>query len=377
MAGGGGVISSPNLIDRLEQRGVSFYTGVPCSYLGGPIAEATARGRYVPAANEGAALALAAGAVSAGRQALVFAQNSGFGNLINPLTSLIMPYQIPLLVLMSLRGWPDPDQDEPQHRVMGMTTHALLDSLGVRHWTLETAETDLDRVLDLALAELANDSPAFLLVRKGALSPPDSGKYRSTRPDRTATLSRAEGMRILLEDLPKSVIVSTTGYTSRDLFALNDGHRPFYMQGSMGHASAFALGVALNSAVDRPVLLLDGDGAALMHLGTMSTVGAAKPGNLVHVIFDNGSYESTGSQPTTADSVSFTAIATAAGYRSATECPTATDLHHGVRRAVATAGPHLLVVPTAPGMGAAPPRATSAISAPEIYRSFRAEVGAA
>src|SRR5690348_1267470 len=137
MAGTAAMITADEFSAEVVARGISIVTGVPCSYLAGPIKNLTDQGRYIPAANEGAAVAIACGASAAGARSAVMAQNSGLGNLVNPLTSLQATYRIPLLVFMSMRGWPDPANDEPQHTIMGGITHRMLDLIGARHWTLQ------------------------------------------------------------------------------------------------------------------------------------------------------------------------------------------------------------------------------------------------
>jgi len=189
-------------------------------------------GRYLPAPNEGAALAIAAGAALAGDQMGVLIQNSGLGNLINPLTSLVMPYRIGVAVFMSLRGWPDPARDEPQHAVMGSTSHALLDALGVWHWTLDGELSSLETILQQAADRVAAGVPAFVLVPKGTVQ-------KGAAPEGTgravpAAFGRAEALRTLAKTVPVSAaVVSTTGYTSRELCAVADRPSHFYMQGSM------------------------------------------------------------------------------------------------------------------------------------------------
>ncbi|GGM41582.1 thiamine pyrophosphate enzyme [Longimycelium tulufanense] len=368
------MITPEDFTASLAAHGVDFVTGVPCSYFTGPIAQLTEQNRYVPAANEGAALAIAAGAAASGRRGAVLAQNSGFGNLINPLTSLLIPYDIPVLVFMTLRGWPDPGQDEPQHAVMGTSTHPMLDAMGVRHWTLRETSTVLDEVLTPAMAELAQGRPAFVLVQKGAI-----GSAKPCLPPDLAAeerLQRRDVMRLVLEGLPDARTVATTGYTARELFALGDADRNFYMQGSMGHAMAFGLGIALARPEQKHVVVFDGDGGALMHLGSMSTIGASAPANLVHVILDNGVYESTGAQPTRSTRVDFASLGRATGYRTHELCRTESELKAAVVRIAQEPGPHLLAVRTAPSVDAAPPRATSAVSAGDIHRRFTAVLGA-
>jgi phosphonopyruvate decarboxylase len=368
------VTTTSHFVQALDRRGYRLHTGVPCSSFAGPIAQLTAERRYVPAANEGAALALAAGATAAGTPSVAYAQNSGFGNLLNPLTSLILPYRMPALVFMSLRGWPDPDADEPQHQVMGRTTHALLDTLQVPHWTLAADDGhDLEGVLDASTAALRQGRSAFVLVQPGAITGTPAG--RTEQADEAALPSRRDGMKAVLARIPGALVVSTTGYTSRELFALGDSDHTFYMQGSMGHASAFGLGVAL-CAGGRRVVVLDGDGAALMHLGSMSTIGATAPSNLVHVIFDNRAYESTGRQPTHSSTVSFAGVGASVGYRTTVECRQLHEVEEAADRAVGTPGPHLIVVRTSSWGGAAPPRATSSIPAPRILSRFSAVASA-
>jgi phosphonopyruvate decarboxylase len=354
---------------ELAGRGFDTASGVPCSHFGGPIALLSRSGDgYVPAPNEGAALAVAAGTALAGRRPYAMLQNSGLGNLINPLTSLVMTYKLPVLTFVSLRGWPDPATDEPQHEVMGPASHPLLAALGVPHYTLR-AEDGVDRfreLLDAAEKDLADRRAPFVLVERGSIGKADAGAA-----DAEHGLPSAEVMARIAELAPDAALVATTGYTGRELFAVADRPGNFYMQGSMGHASSLALGVAL-SRPEQTVIVLDGDGAALMHLGAMSTIGQQSPPNLVHVVLDNGVHESTGGQATTSRTTSFSAAATACGYRTAADCPTLDDLATSLRAALSSPGPHLLAVRTLPRTGAIPPRATSALSAEAIRDRFSA-----
>jgi phosphonopyruvate decarboxylase len=366
------VIPADRFCSALDARGVDLVTGVPCSYLAGPIELLTRAGRYLPAANEGAAVALAGGVVATGSRAAVISQNSGLGNLLNPLTSLHMTYRIPLLVFLSLRGWPDPMQDEPQHRVMGRATHGLLDALGVTHWTLRPSVEHLDLLLDRSEGELTAGRPTFILVPKRTVEP-----TRPVRPVAQASLSRTAALRLVLPRLRDVPVVATTGYTSRALFALGPADHHFYMQGSMGHAMAFGLGLAVRRRLTGGrVVVLDGDGAALMHLGTMSTIGAAGVPNLVHLILDNQAYESTGAQSTTSATTDLAGVAAAAGYPSARTCATSGELTEAIDAALTTPGPHLICVRVAGDEQPAPPRATASVEAPEIYRRFTRALGA-
>ncbi|MEV6974452.1 phosphonopyruvate decarboxylase [Kitasatospora sp. NPDC093806] len=365
------MISAEVFCEELTRRGFTMATGVPCSSFGGPIALLSRdTDTYVPAANEGAAVAIAAGVALAGGRPYVMLQNSGLGNLINPLTSLVATYRIPLLIFVSLRGWPDPATDEPQHAVMGPSTHALLDAVGAPHHTLR-ADDDLARfseVLDAAQKDLEAQRPVFVLVERKAIGtvPAEVDTGRTGVPS-------ADAMRLIAELAPEAALVATTGYTGRELFAVADRPGAFYMQGSMGHASAIGLGVA-RTRPERTVIVLDGDGAALMHLGTLSTIGHAAPPNLIHVVLDNGAHESTGGQCTTSGTTSFAVAGTAAGYRGTAECRSLDEVREAVREALDSPGPHLISVRTLPRTGVIPPRATSALGAEDIRDRFAASL---
>jgi phosphonopyruvate decarboxylase len=364
------VIDPVELAKGLFGRGFNRFVGVPCSHLDGLIQELSGNGRYVAAANEGAAVSIAAGAQLSGARACVLIQNSGLGNMINPLTSLLMPFRISVLVLMTLRGWPDPTSDEPQHTVMGRTTIALLDEIGLPHWTLDPQAPSLKPMLGFVEEGLEQGLPTFVLVPRGAISAPKREAPASawTTPDALAHL---------IPFLADRTVFATTGYISRHLHALSDRACAFYMQGAMGHALALALGAAVSSPEER-VVVLDGDGALLMHLGTASTVGAVHPANLVHVLFDNGAYESTGGQPTTSSTVNWPALAQSVGYRATFECRNRDELSLLGAEALDTEGPVLLILKVGIGSGKPPSRATAALEPVELTHRFagRATLGA-
>jgi phosphonopyruvate decarboxylase len=362
------MISAPDFCVLLAERGFTLASGVPCSHFGGPIAHlSTQPGRYVPAPNEGSALAVAAGATLGGQRAYVMLQNSGLGNLINPLTSLVMTYQLPILTFTSLRGWPDPATDEPQHAVMGPATPALLDSIGTPHYTLYAKDTvdEFSAILQQVDKDLAEQRAPFVLVERGAI-----GKAAAANSPHTEGIEAAEAIRIVTAAAPEAALVATTGYTGRDTFAVADAPGNFYMQGSMGHASSLGLGVALTHP-ERPVVVLDGDGALLMHLGALSMIGSEAPTNLIHVVLDNRVHESTGGQATTSATTSFPDTALAAGYASAVTCDDEDALQRAMQRARAYSGPHLISVQTLPRTGTIPPRATNALSTLGIRDRFR------
>lgn len=359
------MISAEEFCGLLDDRGFDGCVGVPCSYFAGPTALLDGRGRYVAAADEGAALALAAGRSMAGVRTGVLVQNSGFGNLINPLTSLVLPYGIGVVVFMSLRGWPDPAGDEPQHAVMGQASHTLLDDLGIRHWTL-TGDADQAAVaLEAAVAEAGAGRPAFVLTPKGTVGPVTSPAVAVT-----VGLTRTEAVGAIAAALPDAAaVVTTTGYTSRELCGLADRHGNFYMQGSMGHASAIGLGLA-QSCPERLVAVIDGDGAALMHLGTMSTIASVAPANLLHILLDNCTYESTGAQRSTSPTTAFDQVAAAVGYRTRAFCHDAREVAEALTTATRTRGPHFVGIRTSVTAGFPPPRVTGALGPVELHGRF-------
>jgi len=348
---------------QLDHAGIGLVTGVPCSFFSGPLQVMEREpGRYVAAANEGAALAIAAGAALAGTRAAVIVQSSGFGNLLNPLTSLAMTFDIPVLVFMSLRGWPDPDRDEPQHAVMGRTGEGLLDVLDVPHWILEPDVEHLASVLKSSAGRVA-----FVLVPKGTIAPAEK---QTTAPVRFA---RREAVEAILPHLAGALVFTTTGYISRELYGQADRPTHFYMQGSMGHALALGLGAALSDR-DRRVVVVDGDGAVLMHQGTCVTVGALGPRNLSHIVLDNGTYESTGGQPTTSGRVDWLKLGAAAGYRSAAICASAEALSGALTAIDGRPGPHLVVAKIEAAPGITPPRVTSGLTPTQLRERFQRAV---
>lgn len=359
------MIDAETFCRELEARGFTFFSGVPCSYLRGPFARLEHRDGYVSAPNEGVALALAAGAQLAGRRAALLVQNSGLGNLLDPLTSLLMPYEIPVLIVMSLRGWPDPGDDEPHHRVMGRATAALLDAIGLAHAVLEPSEGGLAAVLDRADAQYRRDRAFAMLVPKATVDscpPPPAPSHPA--------MHRASALAAVAAHLDGALVYSTTGMISRELFGLRDGPRNFYMQGSMGHAIGLGLGTAL-SRPDTPVVVVDGDGSALMHLGGLALVGECRPANLTHLVLDNGTFDSTGGQRTRNRPVAWDRLARSVGYRTAATCDTVGGVDECLRSIAGLPGPHLVAMRIAPGGPTTPPRVTSAHTNPQIRARFQ------
>lgn len=308
----------------LNEVGINYFTGVPdsllksfCAYL----ADQVPPERHIAAANEGGALALAAGHyLATGEPGLVYMQNSGLGNAVNPLTSLVDPlvYSIPVLLLIGWRGEPGL-KDEPQHARQGRSTLDLLRALQISHAVLPGEAEEAENLLRRAAAQMQEHrAPYALVVRRDTFAP-----YRpAERPGAAASMTREEAVQLVLSRIEAdAVVVATTGGTSRELFehraALQQGHqRDFLTVGSMGHASQIALGVAL-ARPQRPVYCLDGDGALIMHLGSLAVIGERAPRNLRHIVLNNGAHDSVGGQQTAAMGLDIPGAARACGYRRA------------------------------------------------------------
>jgi phosphonopyruvate decarboxylase len=360
----GEVINCCDFIAELDTRGWTHASGVPCSTFSGPIAHLTGTGCYEASANEGLALSSAAGAALGGRRQAVFLQNSGLGNLINPLSSLCGPYGIPVLVVMSLRGWPNPAGDEPQHEIMGRASVAILDALGVWHARLDGSPEQFTDALDRAAAVVAGRRSAFLLAPMRSIGEHSSAAADSAGPDRPDSMQIAQAIAGWAD--PATVVFSSTGFLSRYLFAAADRQRNFYMQGSMGHASALAVGYC-RTQPDTDVVVLDGDGAALMHLGQLAVLGSSGCARLIHVIVDNGSYASTGGQDSPSAATDFAAVAAACGYQTSHTVASVDELVLQLHQARGTIGPHCIVVDSSATRSAcAPPRASAALSLTDI-----------
>ena len=346
------------------ERGYSFWSGVPCSFLtpfinyviGSPELD------YVGAASEGEALGIAAGAHLAGRRTVVICQNSGLGNAVNPLTSLNWTFRIPTLFITTHRGEPGV-ADEPQHELMGQITGDLLDTMRIPWEVFPQSADALAAALDRAEAAMARDGrPYAFLMKKGTVADhaltahpreiPPAGSSPVGRFERAAVdrMRRIDAITVVREVAGgETAIIGTTGKIGRELFAL--GHRPnqLYVVGSMGCASGIGLGVALGADGRRPVVVLDGDGAALMKMGSFATIGSQRPSRFVHVLIDNEAHESTGGQATVSANVDFAAVALACGYRNAWRVDDPAALRQAVAEAMDLDGPNLVTVKVAVG----------------------------
>ena len=323
------MIHAHDFLSKTINRGYTLFTGVPCSFFKSLINYVISYPdlEYISASSEGEAVGIAAGAHLAGRKTVVMCQNSGLGNMVNPLTSLNYPFQIPTLIIITWRGEPGLD-DEPQHELMGQITCHLLDIIGLQ-WEFFPLEAEkVDSTLQRADVTMeATGLPYALVMKKGSVfsenmvkNPQgfgDSDDLLSCRSKGTdgAILTRMEAIEVIRDTFTrKDALVATTGKIGRELYTLGDRENNLYVVGSMGCASGIGFGIQWTIPGQR-IVVLDGDGAALMKLGTMATIGHYGPERLVHIILDNQSYESTGGQKTVSSTVDFCSVALACGYR--------------------------------------------------------------
>ena len=327
------MISPKRFFDELKGHQIDFYTGVPDSLLKNLCAYITDNlpsSQHIIAANEGGAVGLAAGYhLATGKIPVVYMQNSGLGNTVNPLMSLTdkLVYNIPVLLVVGWRGEPGV-KDEPQHRKQGLVTLPLLETMGIQYEVLTDAESQLAEQIGRAVAHMQATKEAFaLVVKKGTF---DSYKLQSDTAS-AFSLSRENAIKLVAGHVSSNdVIVSTTGMISRELFeyraAMNHGHhQDFLTVGSMGHASQIALGIAINKP-DRRVFCFDGDGATIMHAGNMAIIGSVAPSNYYHIVFNNGAHDSVGGQPTVGHQVDIPSVARAFGYKTVKTVDNESDL---------------------------------------------------
>jgi phosphonopyruvate decarboxylase len=321
------MISARSFVDAAQRHGFLLWSGVPCSYLQPFInyVIADSSSRYIPACNEGDAISIAAGVQIGGGRAVAMFQNSGLGNAVNPLTSLAYTHRIPLLLITTLRGEPGGPPDEPQHKLMGSITTRLLDLMEIRWEYFPVRKEDIEPCFGRALSWMETEqTPYCLVMRKDSVAPvpaPPQLKVRLTNSTNTgvcvtdqANASRVEMLAAVQRAVGnRDVVLATTGYTGRELYASADSPQQLSLVGAMGCASSVGLGLALQCPALR-VIVLDGDGAVLMRLGALAAIGYQRPANLVHIMFDNGMYESTGGQSTISGSVDLAGIASDCGY---------------------------------------------------------------
>ena len=350
------MIEASKFVGPANSLGFDFWAGVPCSYLT-PFINYTigASGlTYISSANEGDAVAAATGAALGGHRSVAMMQNSGLGNAVSPLTSLNHVFRIPILLIVTLRGEPG-KPDEPQHELMGQITADLLETMGIPWSWFPDQEQDVEGVLQTAVAHMdSNARPYALIMKKGAVAPytlahtsgfektvepnPGIGETRESElPSRHDVLAEL----VAATNADDTVLIASTGFNGRELYAIDDRPNQLYMVGSMGCAASLGLGLSLVRP-DKKIVVIDGDGAVLMRMGNMASVGAYGGENYYHLLLDNRVHESTGGQATVSSAVDFPAIAAACGYREVLRTGTGHQDMGGFLQAKAPAFLHIL-----------------------------------
>lgn len=348
------MIKPEELFKYLKSKGMDFYTGVPdsllknfCSY----VTDNSPSGKHIINSNEGAAVALAAGHyLSTGNPAIVYMQNSGLGNAINPLLSLADPevYGIPMILIIGWRGEPG-KKDEPQHIKQGKVMSGMLDSMGIQYEHLNKDTTDFQQTVDNIFNKISSGKcPAALIISEGTF---DEYKLRKTgnKNHSDLKLQREDAVKIIIDNISENdVIVSTTGKTSREVFEYREekgqGHQnDFLTVGSMGHCSQIALGIALEKT-DKQIYVLDGDGAVIMQMGSLAISGSEAPENFKHIVINNGAHDSVGGQPTAGFEINFQDIAKACGYKFVSSAENETDILNEFIKLKESRGPSFLEI---------------------------------
>jgi phosphonopyruvate decarboxylase len=342
------MIEARDFVEAARERGFDWYAGVPCSFLT-PFINYVLQDdslHYLSMANEGDAVALIAGVALAGapgaahRRGITMMQNSGLGNAVSPLTSLTWTFQLPQLLIVTWRGQPG-ISDEPQHALMGPITPSLLETMQIPWELFPTTAEAIAPALDRAIAHMEGvGRPYALLMQKGSVAPfglsagagvpaarrsmasssAASSASSSPPPNPGSRPTRQDALREVVAQTPpaSTAVLATTGFCGRELYAIADRANQLYMVGSMGCVTPLALGLAL-ARPDLQVLAIDGDGAALMRMGALATVGAYGPANFRHLLLDNGAHDSTGGQATVSAAIAFADVASACGYAAAIE----------------------------------------------------------
>jgi phosphonopyruvate decarboxylase len=349
-------IKPTDFFDQLTGHGVEFFTGVPDSLLKEfclCVDDRVPSKRHIIAANEGNAVALAAGYHLASKSLpLVYMQNSGLGNAVNPLLSLCDPdvYSIPMLVMIGWRGEPG-ITDEPQHVKQGKIQLELLDTMDIPYEIVSNHDDQFkEKISRLVDTAKNNKRPVVLLVKKGTFEKYDKN-FQKMDDQR---MLREEALEIILNNLEgNAIVVSTTGKTSREIFEIrekrNESHQQdFLTVGSIGHCSSIALGIALAKS-DRKVVCIDGDGALLMHLGSLTSIASLKPKNFRHILMNNEVHESVGGQDTAAKNVNLSAIVKSMESSKMFKAETPEELKETIIEFIADIGPAFLEVKIRPG----------------------------
>ena len=364
-----------NVETFVEQLGVDFYTGVPdsqlkslCDYL---VEQKGIGQEHIIAANEGNCTALAAGYhLATGKIPAVYLQNSGIGNIINPVASLLNDkvYAIPCIFIVGWRGEPG-IKDEPQHVFQGEVTGRLLEDMDVATYVIDktTQEEELNLKMSVFSQLLADGKSVAFIIKKGALFYDNKVKYSNKY-----SLKREQIIEEIVEASKDDIIISTTGKASRELFEIRERNgqtheRDFLTVGSMGHSSSIALEIALRKP-DRKVWCIDGDGAVLMHMGAMAVIGTNKPKNMIHVVINNEAHETVGGMPTVAGNIDLVKIAMGCGYCKAVSVSDAASLESVLQEACT--GNELTFIEVKCGIGAREDLGRPTVSPQENKNNF-------
>ena len=376
------MIQASDFIKPAREFGFNTWAGVPCSFLT-PFINSIIDDPdmvYISSANEGDAVATAAGAALAGRRTVAMMQNSGLGNAISPLSSLNWVFRIPIMLLITLRGEPGL-KDEPQHELMGQITGRILDELRIPWDWFPRNAGSVEGSLTVATWQMDKTGlPYAFVMRKGSVAPVSlqSRWQAASKPGPSvervtgeAGMTRHQALAAVVEQTPESdsIVVATTGFTGRELFAIDDRPNQLYMVGSMGCASSLGLGLSL-SLPEKRILVADGDGAVLMRMGNLATVGAYGGSNFQHLVLDNGLHESTGGQSTVSSAISLAGVARACGYRQASEAVTKESLEQFLQ---SRNGPALQQLKIKPGVPESLPRPS--VSPVEVKQRLMRHLG--
>ncbi len=345
------MVSVDKFYEALRSEGISMFTGIPDSLLKNLCAYITDHSdskHNIIAANEGAAMGIAAGHyLATGEVPVVYMQNSGIGNAVNPLMSLAdeKVYSIPVLLIIGWRGEPGV-HDEPQHVKQGEVTLPLLDAMQIPYCILPDDDDAAEAAVRRSITDCRNSSkPYAIVIRKNTFA-----KYKLKKEAvNNYPLCREDALKIVAGQIPKdAIVVSTTGKLSRELYeyrdAMKESHESdFLTVGSMGHSSSIALGIAL-SKPERKVFCFDGDGAFIMHMGALTNIGNLSADNYIHVLFNNGAHESVGGQPTLGLNIDIEAVAKACGYTNAVSVETEDEINKAINDALSNKGPSLIEI---------------------------------
>jgi phosphonopyruvate decarboxylase len=353
------MISGAEFADALERQDFQFFAGVPCSLIEDLIAtlESHPRLPYVATPREDVAVGMAAGAWFGGKRAAVLMQNSGLGTSLNALASLALMYGLPALLVVTWRG--HGGKDAPEHVLMGEISPRLLELMGIPHRVLKADSLEADLAWAVSVMDRAMQPVALLVppkvveIGKVHGHPTHESAHAGSRQTHrlpetlTPTLSRIDALAAARKPLGREPVIHANGFICRESFSLGDRPENFYMIGSMGLASAIGLGLTL-AHENTATVVFDGDGNLLMNLGILPLVAARAPRRFVHVVFDNEVYGSTGNQRTISGEVRLDRLAEAAGYRSVAAVTSAADITEAVGAALASDGPHFVLVKVTP-----------------------------